>query len=147
MDAFRLVSGVSESLIEKSHGTENNGDCRAFDKSRSLSVWWAREGSGMPLGHMEFLMDNDRQTLYRDHGGISLPPELGEGMAAYVSSAPFIDQPYRVSAMFRCGDKQRMIDIYLPQIAKGRDGIKDLIELMRIAQQRYSKVYDCELDA
>ncbi|WP_281284135.1 hypothetical protein [Nonomuraea deserti] len=40
-----------------------------------------------------------------------------------------------------------MIDIYLAEVARGRDGIKDLIELMRIAQQRYSKVYGCKLAA
>ncbi|NBE92880.1 hypothetical protein FE391_04715 [Nonomuraea sp. KC401] len=97
----------------------------------------------MPLRHLNFLMIEDRIPLYTDHEGVRLPPELGEGMAAYVSSAPFTDQPYRVSAMFRCGDRQRMIDIYLPQIVKGRDGILDLIALMRIAQKRYGELYDC----
>ncbi|MBF8188427.1 hypothetical protein ITP53_22395 [Nonomuraea sp. K274] len=92
---------------------------------------------------MDFLMDEDRRPLYRQHGGVALPPDLGDGMAAYVRSAPFADQPYRVSAKFGCGGRDRMIDIYLPQVAKGRDGIKDLIELMRIAQKRYGEVYDC----
>ncbi|WP_255529969.1 hypothetical protein [Planomonospora sp. ID67723] len=36
-----------------------------------------------------------------------------------------------------------MIDIYLAQVAKGRDAIKDMIELMRIAQKRYGELYDC----
>ncbi|WP_345558814.1 hypothetical protein [Nonomuraea rosea] len=36
-----------------------------------------------------------------------------------------------------------MIDIYLAQVAKGRDAIKDLIALMRIAQKRYGDLYDC----
>jgi len=36
-----------------------------------------------------------------------------------------------------------MIDIYLSQISKGRDAIKDLINLMRIAQKRYGVLYNC----
>ncbi|MFG1964539.1 hypothetical protein [Nonomuraea sp. NPDC049028] len=64
-------------------------------------------------------------------------------MAAYVRSAPFANQPYRVSAKFRCSGIERMIDIFLPQIAKGRDAIKDLTELMRIAQTRYGHLYNC----
>jgi hypothetical protein len=64
-------------------------------------------------------------------------------MAAYVRSAPFANEPYRVSARFRCGIRERMVDIYLPQVAKGRDAIKDLIALMRIAQKRYGELYDC----
>ncbi|GAA3214265.1 hypothetical protein [Nonomuraea helvata] len=142
--AFRTISGITAPLVERINGTENNGDCRAPDASTPrLGVWWAREGSGMPREHMDFLMHEDRRPLYSRYGGISLPPDLGDGMAAYVRSAPFADQPYRVSALFRCGAKERMIDIYLPQVAKGRDAIKDMIELMRIAQKRYGELYNC----
>jgi hypothetical protein len=142
--ALRLVSGVIGPISERINGTESNGDCRAPDTApRPLEVWWAREGSGMPREHMDFLMDQDRRPLYTRYGGVALSPDLGEGMAAYVSSAPFANQPYRVSAKFRCGGKERMIDIYLPQVAKGRDAIKDLIALMRIAQKRYGNLYDC----
>ncbi len=64
-------------------------------------------------------------------------------MAAYLTNGLLADQPYRVSAKFRCGGKERLLDIYLSQVAKGRDGIKDLTDLMRIAQRRYGEVYDC----
>ncbi|MEQ4724952.1 hypothetical protein [Nonomuraea sp. B19D2] len=53
------------------------------------------------------------------------------------------EQPYRASAKFRCGGKDGMIDIYLSRIAKGRDAMSDLIELMRIAQKRYGRLYGC----
>ncbi|SEL70321.1 hypothetical protein [Nonomuraea pusilla] len=36
-----------------------------------------------------------------------------------------------------------MIDIYLAQVARGREGIKDLTELMRIAQKRYGLLHHC----
>jgi hypothetical protein len=64
-------------------------------------------------------------------------------MAARLANSPLAEQPYRVSAKFRCGGRDRMIDIYLVQVAKGRDAIKDMIELMRIAQKRYGEIYDC----
>ncbi|MEU8248439.1 hypothetical protein [Nonomuraea sp. NPDC048916] len=141
--AFRLVTGVTGPLVEKTDGNERNGDCRAPDEAiRSLEVWWMQEGRGMPREHLDFLM-NDRRKVYSTYGGVALPADLGDGMAAHLPNPPSADQPYQVSAKFRCGDRERLIDISLPQIAKGRDAIKDMIELMRIAQKRYGELYDC----
>lgn len=98
----------------------------------------------MPEGHMDFLW-KDRRAVYSRHGGTELPADLGEGMAAYVANAPVDEPPYQVSAKFRCGTMDRFLDILLPQIAKGRDAIKDLTELMRIAQKRYAQLHDCDL--
>ncbi|RVX38226.1 hypothetical protein EDD27_0519 [Nonomuraea polychroma] len=141
--AFRLVSGVTGPLVEKTAGNERNGDCRAPDTpSGSLEVWWKQEGPGMSREHMEFLIE-DRRKFYSDYGGVALPADLGDGMAAYLRDPPAADQPYQVSAKFRCGSKERLIDIYLPQVTKGRDANKDMAELMRIAQKRYGEVYNC----
>jgi len=96
----------------------------------------------MPPEHLEFLL-NSRRNIYTQHGGVALPANLGEGMAAYLPDGISEEQPYRVSARFRCGGKDRMIDIYLSQVVKGRDAIKDLIDLMRIAQKRYGVLYNC----
>lgn len=85
----------------------------------------------------------DRRRLYSRHSGIALPSELGDGMAGYMPDSIFADQPYRVSAKFRCGRDDRLIDISLAKVAKGRDAIQDLIALMRIAQSRYGELYDC----
>jgi hypothetical protein len=101
---------------------------------------------GMPSGHLDFLMD-DRRKVYTRHGGVELPAELGDGMAAYLPNPPVNDQPYQASAKFRCGAMDRLIDISLPQIAKGRDAMKDLTDLMRIAQKRYSQIHACTLTA
>lgn len=65
---------------------------------------------------------------------MALPAELGEGMAAHLTNGLLAEQPYRASARFRCDDEERLIDIYLAQVARGREGIKDLTELMRIAR-------------
>ncbi|MBB6344503.1 hypothetical protein ACWGH8_15645 [Nonomuraea muscovyensis] len=141
--AFRLVSGVTGPLAGETDGDERNGDCRTSDTtSLSLEVWWMQEGSGMTREHLSFLL-NDRREVYSRHDGVVLPTELGEGMAAHLSDPPSGDQPYQVSAKFQCGGKERLIDIFLPQVAMGRDAIKDLIALMRIAQKRYGELYDC----
>jgi hypothetical protein len=142
--AFRLVSGATGPLVERIDGTEENGDCRAPDAHpRPLQVWWMREGSGMPREHLDFLME-DRRQIYAKHGGVALPKDLGDGLVAYLPNSPFADEPYRASAKFRCGGKERLIDIYLARIAKGRDAMKDLTELMYIAQKRYGKLYNCK---
>ncbi|MFG1943699.1 hypothetical protein [Nonomuraea sp. NPDC048826] len=67
-------------------------------------------------------------------------------MAAYLTNGLLAEQPYRVSAKFTCGGKKRLIDIYLTQVAKGRDAMKDLTDFMRIAQKRYSQIHDCPLN-
>ncbi|MEV4220979.1 hypothetical protein [Nonomuraea sp. NPDC049725] len=96
----------------------------------------------MPKEHLDFLLE-DRLAIFAMHGGIQLPVELGDGMAGYMPDSIFADQPYRVSAKFRCGSDDRLIDISLAKVAKGRDAIQDLIALMRIAQSRYGELYDC----
>ncbi|MEU0567566.1 hypothetical protein ABZ297_19570 [Nonomuraea sp. NPDC005983] len=101
-----------------------------------------QEGDGMPREQLDFVLE-DRRQVYSRHGGVTLPSNLGDGLAAYLPDTPFADQPYRVVAKFRCDGKDQLITIYLAQVAKGRDAIKDMIELMRIAQKRYGKVYGC----
>lgn len=85
----------------------------------------------------------DRRDVYTRYGGVKLPTDLGDGMTAHLMNSPLADQPYRTSAKFLCGGKERMIDIFLAKIAKGRDAIKDMTELMRIAQTRYGHLYNC----
>ncbi|MFI7613933.1 hypothetical protein ACIBP6_22150 [Nonomuraea terrae] len=141
--AFRLVSGVTEPLTEKTDGSRRDGDCWAPDTTpRPLEVRWMQEGEGMPREQLDFVLD-DRRQVYRRHGGVTLPADLGDGLAAYLTSSPFADQPYRVVAKFQCDDKEQLITIYLARVAEGRDGIKDLVELMRVAQKRYGEVYRC----
>lgn len=103
-----------------------------------------QEGSEMSKKHLEFLIKG-RRNVYTRHGGVTLPTDLGNGMAAYLGEGLLAQQPYQVSAQFTCGDKARLIDIYLTQVAKGRDAMKDLTDLMRIAQHRYADLHNCDL--
>ncbi|MFI7634310.1 hypothetical protein [Nonomuraea sp. NPDC049400] len=144
--AFRLISSTKGLFVEKTRGNESSGQCWAPDTTpRPLEVGWLQVGDGTSQEHLDFLMDG-RRDLYTRHGGVRLPADLGDGMAAQVTNSPLDDQPYRVSAKFKCGGKERLIDIFLAKVAKGRDAMKDLIALMRIAQKRYSEVYDCTRD-
>ncbi|MET8333478.1 hypothetical protein [Streptosporangium canum] len=61
----------------------------------------------------------------------------------HVPDGPLTGQPYEVVAKFRCGGKERLLTMFFAQFAKGRDGIRDMIELMRIAQKRYGRLYTC----
>ncbi|MFD1546599.1 hypothetical protein [Nonomuraea guangzhouensis] len=141
--AFRLVSDATGSLVEKTDGSESSGECWAPDTTpRSLEVGWLQVSDGTNQEHLNFVM-NGRRQVYSEHGGVTLPTDLGDGLAAYLPNTPFADQPYRVSAKFLCGGKARMIDIFLAKVAKGRDAIKDMTELMRIAQKRYGHLYNC----
>ncbi|MGN9781797.1 hypothetical protein ACTMTF_10240 [Nonomuraea sp. ZG12] len=101
-----------------------------------------QESRGTPREDLDFLMD-DRREVYSRNGGVALPTDLGDGMAAHLPNPPSNDQPYQISAKFSCSKKERLIDISLPQVVKGRDAIKDLTDLMRIAQKRYGELYDC----
>ncbi|MFI6790421.1 hypothetical protein ACIBG4_24150 [Nonomuraea sp. NPDC050383] len=141
--AFRMVSGVTGPLAERTDGSEGSGECWAPDTApRPLEVGWLRVGNGTTQEGLDFTME-DRRQVYGRYDGLKLPADLGDGLAAYVPAFPFEAQPYRVSAKFPCGGIDRIIDIYLARVAKGRDAIKDLTDLMRIAQKRYGVLYHC----
>lgn len=143
--AFHMVSGVDTSLAERTTGADNSGECRTADPSpHVLQVGWIETDSGTSQAHLDFLLE-DRRRVYTRHGGVALPASLGEGMAAYLTNNLPAEQPYRVSAKFTCGGKDRLVDIYLAQVAKGRDAVNDLIDLMRIAQKRYAHLHNCDL--
>jgi hypothetical protein len=141
--AFRLVSGVTGPLTEKTDGSQWDSDCWApATGPRPLEVTWLQESDEMPREQLDFVLD-DRRQVYTRHGGVTLPIDLGEGWAANLPSAPFANQPHQVVANFSCDGKEQLITIYLSKIVKGRDAIKDLTDLMRIAQKRYGELYNC----
>ncbi|WP_406312605.1 hypothetical protein OHA77_29155 [Streptosporangium sp. NBC_01639] len=141
--AFRLVSGVKGFLGEKTNGNEANGDCGIPGAiPKALDVAWMREAPESTREYLDGVMD-DRRKVFTRHGAATLPAELGEGLAVHLAYAGVDEQPYQVVARFSCSGKQRIITLYLAQVAQGRDGIRDMIELMRIAQKRYGQLYAC----
>ncbi|MGV9595105.1 hypothetical protein ACWDR1_00405 [Streptosporangium sandarakinum] len=141
--AFRLVSGVTKSFEERATGTGDNGNCQVpAVEPGLLEVVWIQETSGSSREYLDDLMD-DRRKVFTRHGAMKLSSDLGEGYAVYFPEGPFSDRPYQVTARFPCGGKGRIVDLALAKVAKGRDGIKDMVELMRIAQKRYGLLHRC----
>lgn len=135
--AFRLVTGVSGPLRELADGTERDGACRTPDTyPNPLGLGWATTGD------FDSVLE-DKRKAYTEHGAVTLPADLGEGLAVYLPDGPLTGQPYEVVAKFRCGGKERLLTMFFAQFAKSRDGIRDMIELMRIAQKRYGQLYTC----
>ncbi|MDX6433994.1 MAG: hypothetical protein QOE54_6360, partial [Streptosporangiaceae bacterium] len=52
-------------------------------------------------------------------------------------------RPNHVIALFRCGTREPWLGIELRQVSHGRDAIKDLTQLMRIAEHRFGKLHHC----
>ncbi|MFD8555768.1 hypothetical protein ACFV1N_00575 [Streptosporangium canum] len=141
--AFQLVSGVNRPLSEKVGGNDETGNCWTPDAMpNSLEVAWMQEAVDSTRVYLDEVMD-DRRKVFTRHEAAVLPADLGEGYAVRFPIVQADEQPYQVVARFNCGDKQRIITLYLAQTARGRDGIKDMIELMRIAQKRYGQLYKC----
>ncbi|MGI5493709.1 hypothetical protein [Microtetraspora malaysiensis] len=142
-EAFRIVSGVAESIRQQKSGTDRNGLCSMRDVApHPLVVSWMGQG-GATLEHLHFVAD-DLLAVYERHDGVRLPMELGTGMAAYVPDhGSLTEQSYQVAAKFRCDGEEQLLTLRLDQVAEGRDAMGDLIALMRIAQRRYGEVHGC----
>lgn len=133
--AFPFVSGISVPLQE-SWGArrKTHSLCALRNGYDRLSVTWQDfDGKNtMRLAHENF--DSKRIG--------SLPPDIGEGLVAHTGEAPRT-RPFVSFVWFRCSDKRPWISISLSNVAKGRDPVKDLTALLRIAQQRYGKLHKC----
>ncbi|MEV4108630.1 hypothetical protein [Nonomuraea sp. NPDC049695] len=141
--ALRLVSGVTGTLTERAGGTKADGECRTPDADPNpLGVAWSQEHGKRTEEDLDYVLD-DKQKVFRRHGGTTLPTDLGEGMAVQLPYGLFTGQPYEVVAKFSCGAKKRMLSLSFAQFVKERDAITDMIELMRIAQKRYGELYNC----
>ncbi|RBQ21897.1 hypothetical protein DP939_04275 [Spongiactinospora rosea] len=89
--------------------------------------------------------------LERLHGGefarfgpVPLPADLGKGSVLLLDDPPgSVTDPYDVVGVFRCGGVRPWINISLARVAEGRDAVRDLTELMRIAQRRYGELHGC----
>ncbi|WP_196452440.1 hypothetical protein [Planomonospora sp. ID82291] len=107
-----------------------------------MGVSWSQEHGKWTEKNLDHILE-DRRKVFTKYNAVTLPAHLGEGMAVHLPYGPFTGQPYEVIAKFRCGDKKRMLILNFAEFAEGRDAIKDMIELMRIAQKRYGELYGC----
>jgi len=109
-----------------------------------MYVAWQQERDGWTKEDIDFALKG-KKNVYARAGGRALPLELGDGMAARISSG-LPGQPYEITAKFRCGKKDRLLTFSFGEFVAGRDAIQDMMEFMRVAQTRYAAVNECDLE-
>jgi hypothetical protein len=96
-------------------------------------VSWAQDGLEV-VQRQEAAFASERPT--------TLPAMLGKGFTVNTPGA-ITGRPYYTIATFRCGATSPWLRIDLARVIQGRDRIKDMISLMRIAEQRFGLLHHC----
>jgi hypothetical protein len=136
-EALQRIAGVSTDLTEaRDSWAIEQGGCRVDGPNLAY-----------PLG-VEVMRGNTHKTIdselkkWRKFTPKRLPDELGYGFVVY-APGHVDDRPYITSSAFQCGDRQTLIYLEIVDVAKGRDYLADLTELMRIAKKRYGVLHKC----
>ncbi|MFC5829413.1 hypothetical protein [Nonomuraea insulae] len=137
-EAFRRISGITQPLTEEKDGPwKDDGGCLlSGNGTEPVGVWWSRIDNS--AARLKLVRENWQHT-----DQIPLPSEIGDGFAAHADNDMLSGRPYYVISRFTCGKKKPWIRIDLETVVKGRDAIKDLTDLMRIAQKRYGHLHNC----
>ena len=137
-EAFRRVSGITQPFTEEKDGPwEDYGGCLIVNNGRvPVSVWWSRADDS--AARLKLLRDNWDST-----DPTPLPSDLGDGFVAYAGPDSLETRPYFSVARFRCGKEKPWISIDLETVAQGRDPVKDITDLLRVARTRYGRLHDC----
>jgi hypothetical protein len=137
--ALRQITGFSGELLTGWDGPQtDNGLCLV----RSPGV------QPSPLG-LDWSYHEGRRILQEQRYNYQidllkpLPQDLGDGFAASGGTDSITGRPNHVIALFRCGTREPWLGIELRQVSHGRDAIKDLTQLMRIAEHRFGKLHHC----
>ncbi|KAB8186267.1 hypothetical protein FH608_046950 [Nonomuraea phyllanthi] len=138
-ESFQRVTGDTRAYTDRKDGPwKNDGGCLVEGGSNGdpVGVWWSRIDDSAE--RLELAHENWDQTK-----PTPLPAQLGEGFATYAGNDMLGGRPYFVISRFSCGGEKPWIGIDLKRVAKGRDAIKDLTDLMRVAQKRYGDLHRC----
>ncbi|MGW4794753.1 hypothetical protein ACWEPC_20320 [Nonomuraea sp. NPDC004297] len=133
--AVRAISGLTLPLQEDKGGVPaTHGICTLRNEYTRLSVVWSvRDGDNtMNLARKNF----------GNHQLAALPANLGTGLIAYTGRLPRTN-PYYTMMLFRCGDQRPWISVDLSEVAKERDPVSDLTQLLSIARVRYGELHKC----
>ncbi|RVX44909.1 hypothetical protein EDD27_7676 [Nonomuraea polychroma] len=133
--AVRTISGLTLPLQEDKSGVPaTHGICTLRNEYTRLSVVWSvRDGDST--------MDLARKN-FGEHQLAALPADLGTGLIAYTGRLPRTN-PYYTMMLFRCGAQRPWISVDLSEVAKGRDPVSDLTQLLSIARNRYGELHKC----
>ncbi|TDE30704.1 hypothetical protein E1295_40945 [Nonomuraea mesophila] len=139
-ESYRRVSGDTRPYTERKDGPwRDDGGClvEGGRNGDPVGVWWSKIDDSVK--RLELTRENWAMAKPTD-----LPEDLGEGFAVYAGNDMLGGRPYYVISRFSCGDTDPWIRIDLKKVAEGRDAIKDLTELMRVAQRRYGVLHKCD---
>ena len=135
--ALTQVSGLSTNLseIRNAGATKDRAICGVRDKERygPLVVQWNVTGGRDEIAAW-------MKDVASDHP-IALPAPLGSGFIVYSQSQSRL--PYFTASAFGCGTRDAWIEIFVRSVSSGRDVIRDLTDLMQVAQERFGKLHRC----
>jgi hypothetical protein len=136
--ALRQITGVRGELSTGWSGPQtDNGLCTV----RSPGIQPSPLGLAWSYHEGQRILEDQRYNHQRDFK--PLPKGLGEGFAASGGTDSFTGRPNYVVALFRCATRYPWLRIDLIQTSPGRDAIKDMTELMQIAEQRFGALHHC----
>lgn len=137
--AFRHITGLKENNLSeyRSGWQPSHGTClvRNGRPTSPLGLNWSTGNGAKTVHRMKNLYD-------LRFGPTKLPAVLGRGFTVKTTAAEG-ERPYYVIATFQCGSIRPWLSIDILQISPGRDATKDLVDLMRLAQQRFGKLHRC----
>lgn len=136
-DALSKITGMSAGLTESRDGwLPDKGLCVVRDGSQSgpMGLDWENSNGRVQVDSQAKKHPGYKQTL--------LPTDLGYGFVVYFPK--YVDyRPYSVISTFQCGSLQPWLGIDLILVSPGRDYVRDLTDLMRIAQKRFGVLHKC----
>ncbi|MEV4077186.1 hypothetical protein, partial [Nonomuraea fuscirosea] len=116
----------------------SHGGCSLRNEYSRFSLNWSINGGEEALGLARKNFGSTRLS--------ELPADLGKGLIAYTGGIPR-SKPYVAFILFRCGKNQPWMGTSLSQVAKERNVVKDLTDLLHIARDRYGKAHSCTPEA
>jgi hypothetical protein len=135
-ESLRQISGDLGALSEVREGwSSDQGLCLVRDsqKSAPMSVSWdSQGGKGIVQRQASTFGENSR----------TLPPAMGYGFEVKLPHAAD-NRPYYVISAFACGAGVPWLRIDLRSVRAGRDYVRDLEELLRIAEGRFGELHGC----
>ncbi|MFI6636917.1 hypothetical protein ACIBI7_49220 [Nonomuraea fuscirosea] len=135
----RAISGLTMPLEESKWGAlASHGGCSLRNEYSRFSLNWSINGGEEALGLARKNFGSTRLS--------ELPADLGKGLIAYTGGIPR-SKPYVAFILFRCGKNQPWMGTSLSQVAKERNVVKDLTDLLHIARDRYGKAHSCTPEA
>lgn len=140
--SFAIITGIDSGVYEHKDGWKNDqGLCLVYDEPphAPLGIDWGSINGRQKVDLVTQKYESGNKV--RDARPIRLPAPLGYGVI--LTEATWSDRPFYTISTFRCGDSIPWLSIDLSQVSPGRDPIKDMTELMRIAERRFGDLHRC----